>query len=178
MIFALIYWTFIFLMTVVATHNRNKHIVDTTLAPLHDISNILNITLDKRICDILPLLCIFCIENYEKYVICHAHLLLLRFVCFNATILPPLKDSKCRNAFGIIPTYQYDLIFSGHTTMCVLTIYTTCDYLRPLVLLLSVICSVVMILSKEHYTIDVLVAWMATHAVVATHSIPLVDLLP
>ncbi len=145
--------------------------------PLHDISSFNNITLNKKICDIFPLICIFLINNYEKYIICHTYLVLLRFICFNATILPAPMKLELRFTLGIVPNYTYDLIFSGHTMTCVLSIFCVKSFLIPYVFILSLMCSLSVIITKEHYTIDVIVAWITTYAMVSLYTVDIKQLL-
>ena len=78
---------------------------------------------------------------------------------------------EIRHSFGIIPNYQYDLIFSGHTMTCVLSIFCVSNiYSYYITLILSIICSFFLITTKEHYTIDVIIAWIATKSIVSLYS--------
>ncbi len=146
--------------------------------PLNDILHFNGVRINYYICDIFPALCLLFINNYEKYIICHTYLLALRFVCFNVTILPPpslLLENRL--VFRIIPSYTYDLIFSGHTMTCVLSIFCVDRVLIPYTLLLSILCSISVIIAKEHYTIDVIVSWISTYSIVSLYTIDIIDLL-
>ena len=102
---------------------------------------------------------------------------LLRFICFHSTILPAPMKLENRFIFGIIPNYTYDLIFSGHTMTCVLSIFCTQKIFIPYCFLLSLLCSISVIVTKEHYTIDTIIAWIATYSVVSFYSIDFEQLL-
>ena len=168
-------WILCFCFTNLITYNRE--IKNSTSLPLKDMLHFNNLTLNKKLSDIFPLLCVILIENYEKYIICHTYLLLIRFICFNVTILPaPMKLEK-RMVFGIIPSYTHDLIFSGHTMTCVLSIFCVEKILVPYVFTLSLMCSLSVILAKEHYTVDVIVAWITTYAVVSLYTVDIKELL-
>jgi hypothetical protein len=166
-------WILCFCFTNLITYKRQ---IINNNDSLKDILHFDDMTLNKKICDIFPLLCILLIENYEKYIICHTYLLLIRFICFNVTILPaPMKLEK-RMVFGIIPSYTHDLIFSGHTMTCVLSIFCVKQFLIPYVFILSILCSLSVIIAKEHYTIDVIVAWISTYSVVSLYTIDIIEL--
>ena len=171
-------WIFTIILTNYLTNKRQinipRHI--PTHIPLIDIIDIKS-NLNKKICDVFPFLCVISINNYEKYIICHTYLILLRFICFNVTILPPPMKLEKRLSFGIIPNYTYDLIFSGHTMTCVLSIFCVKQFLIPYTLILSILCSLSLIITKEHYTIDVIIAWIATHSIVSLYSININELL-
>ena len=128
---------------------------------LPDLRNI------KILTDFFPLLSILLIEDYNGYIWCHTTLILFRFICFNSTIVPPPMNLELRMSMGIIPNFNYDLIFSGHVMTTVLSIYFTNDYYyKMIVILFSIISSFLAILTREQYTIDVIVAWIATYNVV------------
>ena len=164
-------WLTVFLFTNICTYFRNKQI-KTNLNPdlkLKDIFEFIDLSEYKKICDIFPLLCLLCVSDYEKYIHCHAILLFLRFICFNVTVIPPPMHLEVRYSFGI-PNYQYDLIFSGHTMTCVLAIFCVSNvYTYYATILISILCSIAVIATKEHYTVDVIVAWVATHSIVSLY---------
>ena len=167
-------WLLCFLFTNYITYKRN---IQNTGYPLQDIFNIDNVILNKNICDIFPLISLILVNNYEKYLICHTYLLLLRFISFNVTILPAPMKLEQRFSLGIVPNYTYDLIFSGHTMTCVLSIFCVKQFIIPYTVVLSIICSLCVIITKEHYTIDVIVAWLATYTVVSLHTVDINYLL-
>ena len=165
-----ILWLSSFAFTNIITHYRNKYI--EIKDKIQDISTF-DFSKHKWVTDIFPLLSILCISKYTKYIACHAILLFLRFICFNITILPPpMKLQTIRWSLGIIPNFQYDLVFSGHTMTSVLAIYCVNTSLwRVIAMLLSVCTSISVIITKEHYTLDVIVAWIATQAVVSLYTV-------
>jgi hypothetical protein len=171
------------LFTNIITFKRQRNLLinNTLHQPLEDIihSNYYfkNLNLKKEICDIFPFICIFLIKNYKKFIDCYSYLILLRFICFHLTILPPPMKLKNRLSFSIIPNYTYDFIFSGHTMTCVLSIFCTNKSLILYCFLLSLLCSLSVIVSKEHYTIDVIVAWISTYSVVSLYTIDIQTLL-
>ena len=155
-------WFITFFITNIITYYRNKHLNHDKI---HDIFHFLELTEYKKICDIFPVLCLLCVSDYEKYLTCHAALILLRFICFNVTVLPPPMQLEIRYSF-FIPNFQYDLLFSGHTMTCVLAIFFTSNvYSYYFTVIMSILCSIGVIVTKEHYTIDVIVAWLAAYSV-------------
>ena len=171
------------LITNIITFKRQRNLLINNIlnAPLEDIihsnSYFKNLILKKEICDIFPLICIFLIKNYQKFIDCYSDLILLRFICFHSTILTPPMELKNRLSFSIIPNYTYDFIFSGHTMTCVLSIFCTNNSLIPYCFLLSLLCSLSVIIAKEHYTIDVIVAWISTYSIVSLYTIDIQTLL-
>ena len=128
----MIYLFFICLTTSFLSYYRQANYLnlDNNIKPLHDIihSNkiINNITIKKEVCDIFPVLCVCLVNNYSKYIECYSNLILIRFICFNSTILPPtMKLKAVRLSIGFIPNFTYDFIYSGHTMTCVLSIFFT-----------------------------------------------------
>ena len=151
------FWFFTFITTNIITYYRRPN-------PFEDILQIVDLSKYKKICDIFPLINFLLIEEYQSYFYYHAILMLLRFICFHSTILPPPMPLKVRFSFGVIPNFDYDLMFSGHTMTCVLCLFFAqnafCYYI---ILINSILCSIMLILTKEHYTIDIIVAWMAVY---------------
>jgi hypothetical protein len=171
-------WLIIYLFTNIITYKRNDIIQNKPLIDIiHSNSYLNKIDIDKKICDLFPLLCIFLVNNYNKFIKCHSYLILLRFICFHATILPPPMKLNNRLSFGIIPNFTYDLIFSGHTMTCVLSIFCVNKDQIPYCLILSLLCSISVVISKEHYTVDVIIAWLATYCIVSLYSININKLL-
>lgn len=78
-----------------------------------------------------------------------------RALCNAVTVLPYTKDKPCkiRPGFG----YCNDYTFSGHTTMNLVTSNFVGVPLWPI---WPVISSIVSILTRDHYTIDVVIAWI------------------
>ena len=156
-------WLIVFVITNICTYIRNKYVQTDKIS---DIFDFVDCSEYKRACDMFPLICLLCVSDYEKYFHCHTLLLLLRFICFNVTIIPPPMKLEIRYSFGV-PNFQYDMIFSGHTMTCVLAIFCTSNiYSYYITMIMSILCSIGVIITKEHYTIDVIVARVATHSIV------------
>tara|TARA_B100001123_G_C15112497_1_gene948038 strand:+ start:359 stop:910 length:552 start_codon:yes stop_codon:yes gene_type:complete len=182
MIIELIIYIFSNVITNIITFKRDIHIPNEPLIDIIQSNNYFNsylnnLHLKKKICDIFPFLCVCFVNNFKKYIECHSYLILLRFICFHSTILPSPMKLENRYIFGIVPNYTYDLIFSGHTMTCVLSIFCTQKIFIPYCFLLSVLCSISVIVTKEHYTIDTIIAWIATYSVVSFYSIDFEQLL-
>lgn len=64
-----------------------------------------------------------------------------------------------RNDPGMI-NYANDYIFSGHVTLCILASYFT-GVMWPI---LPIVSSVFTISTREHYTVDVIIAWILFYA--------------
>jgi hypothetical protein len=96
----------------------------------------------------------------------HAQLMLLRCICFSVTLLPD-SSQMCRvsNHIGSC----YDLIFSGHSTAMFLSTYILRDYFKlnrikySILQFNNLITSFLIIVCRNHYTIDVIVAYIATN---------------
>lgn len=162
MYFPYFFWLTIVIFTNYITYKRK---IINKSNPLNDIchSNLVNLSKYKYICDLFPFINIWLVNNYRTYLFNHAILVILRFICFHSTILPSPMDLKLRFSFYIIPNFTYDLIFSGHTMTCILAIYFT-DYVY-ICIINSILCSISVILTKEHYTIDVIIAWLASYVI-------------
>ena len=95
---------------------------------------------------------------------------LIRIVTTRVTILPsPICTAsfrKPRAAGGC-----YDCIFSGHTSTTLLLSYFVYRYVprwRWPLLAYCLAASLMIVATRSHYTIDVLVAWVVSYAVVRT----------
>lgn len=91
----------------------------------------------------------------------------LRAICFSVTIFPaPFNKTKH------VPKAQggnHDCMYSGHTALMLLFAYVIWQTFPCLGILLLVYCalgSFLIIVTRAHYTIDVIVAWIATYAVI------------
>jgi len=96
----------------------------------------------------------------------YAILMILRVITFSITILPspicskrshPLAMGGCR-----------DMIFSGHVTSMLLLAYTLYKHnpqYETALILYCTIGSLLIIATRSHYTIDVIVAYIAVYAV-------------
>jgi len=148
--------------------------------PLPDLgaSHLPNIRRFKVLQDLFPLVAVMVTRNYDMFFRLYGSCILLRFIFFNSTILPPPdKDfPQLRMSLGVIPNFDFDLIFSGHTMTVLVAAATfavdpTPDATQWMIfcILLALLCSFSLIAMREHYTIDVLVAWLATYACYKYH---------
>lgn len=160
--------------------------------PLEDIGHL--ITDEKtwrkfhHISDILPVVCVLCLmlnsylfekydydegyyESLRKYGILHASMYFLRTLTIHSTTLPTSvpyvrhQSYKPRMYLNIIPSFDNDMCFSGHMSMCLLTLpFITDMYLYYISLVSTILCGFLLIASREHYTLDILVACIACRA--------------
>lgn len=126
-------------------------------------------------------------SNAIEYVQNFVHLItilnIIRMIFYNCTVLPqtdfrPKKYNLNENSFTTVIKfltfqhtefgYRNDLIFSGHTCLIVLVnlmieYYTSAPrIMKNLLWIVGIILSFILIVTKKHYTIDVLVAWVVT----------------
>lgn len=135
-----------------------------------------------HIADILPVICVICLfiddwinehdlERIREYCLMHSTMYFIRTFTIHATTLPTCvpgaasKNYKARSYLGFIPSYDNDLMFSGHTTMSLMTLYfITNPVLFWFATFCAISCGILLIASREHYTVDVLVAFIASQA--------------
>ena len=101
-----------------------------------------------------------------------AFFLFWRLLLCSVTILP---SSICKIKKAEAIGGCHDCIFSGHSSISLLLSYYIfkCfpdDVTKYSLLLYNVICGVAIIATRNHYTIDVLVAWLAVFALKSLHS--------
>ncbi len=114
----------------------------------------------------------------QQFFICLAMIFVLKYIMQLVTILPDPtvhNDQTCDQRYAsnsyirFLVGYCNDMIFSGHTAVCILTVFALVGHVSPLVLwLLTGYAASVGYLSiavKNHYTIDVLVAFLAVYFV-------------
>lgn len=88
----------------------------------------------------------------------------LRILCFSSTILPPLKTYAEKYRIGGLNGTGNEYIFSGHACYaCVsaITLYEKGVDIR-LLILYNTISQSLIVLSRNHYTVDVVLAWIIT----------------
>lgn len=88
----------------------------------------------------------------------------LRILCFSTTVLPPLKTYSEKYRIGGLNGTGNEYIFSGHACYaCVsaISLYEKGIDLRLLVFYNTVSQSLI-VLSRNHYTVDVVLAWIIT----------------
>jgi hypothetical protein len=102
----------------------------------------------------------------QKMLEIHSQLMLLRCICFSATLLPD-SSQMCKTTTHIGSCY--DLIFSGDSTAMFLSTHILRDYFKinkKLYIALQLnnfITSFLIITCRNHYTIDVIIALLATN---------------
>lgn len=96
----------------------------------------------------------------------------LRCVCVSVTVLP---SPICRLGRGVRAVGGcHDCIFSGHTALTLVLAHTLAQMAPRLAIPLAAYCvltSLLIVATRSHYTIDVLVAWIVVYAVLATRKI-------
>lgn len=128
---------------------------------------------------ILPILLIFLNKNFIKtelhndYIIMLITLHLIRLIFINSTILPSTKDcydkDKIYGIYNLIFGHCYDKIFSGHLSTSIITsifLYNTGIIKNSLLLIgYNTLLSILLLLHRGHYTVDLLVAILASYFV-------------
>ena len=143
--------------------------------------------IDDTVCDLmlLPLLllllsCLWYAKSsrsrcmvISELMIVHSVLVVVRGVLINVTTLPsPIHsclDTSIRPQSYLLTIYCNDQIFSGHTTVNLIamsavefnTVYVSRS-IKVIGWLYVVAASIVSIASRDHYTVDVLLAWTHT----------------
>lgn len=146
--------------------------------PLYDALHNLfpNLSSYDKIIDLFPIL----LGTIVLYLLCVQHpsldlkslirniwiVVLLRMVMCSVTIFPsPICKIKRAEAIGGC----HDCMFSGHTSITLLLSYciyqcfphNVCKYS---LLVYSIVSSIVIIASRNHYTVDVIVAWLVVYS--------------
>lgn len=95
----------------------------------------------------------------------HGLLMALRAVFFSSTLLPD-SSQMCKES--ALPGSCFDLIFSGHSTIILLTTYILRDYYNlskakfHLLQLVNLLTCIMIVACRNHYTVDVLVSIIVT----------------
>lgn len=108
----------------------------------------------------------------KVFLKCHGVLMLFRAMCFSLTLLPD-SSQMCQvsNHFGSC----FDLIFSGHSTIMLLCTLIIRNYFKvgnTVYLLLQInnlITSILIIMCRNHYSVDVLISLLLTTYVYQFH---------
>lgn len=111
---------------------------------------------------------LFGIIKLEIYTIKEILLLMsiiqfLRSICSITTVLPPLKNYKDKIRFGGLNGYGTEYIFSGHASYsAVTTLFLYSENILGFytLFLYNCISQLLIVVSRNHYTIDVLLAWI------------------
>lgn len=149
--------------------------------PLHDMLHIScsNLSRYERYIDLIPLLPSVIVLRLMQCPRTNVHpcdvtrtvglVLLLRAVSSRVTILPsPICDKKKPKSFGGCNA----CIFSGHAAVMLMSLYyihREFPHLRELLLTYATLGSFLIVTTRTHYTIDVLVSWLAVYTVVKMH---------
>jgi hypothetical protein len=103
----------------------------------------------------------------------HGQLMILRCICFSVTLLPDSSEMcKVTKHIGSC----YDLIFSGHSTAMFLTTYILHDYFKirkniyTILQLNNLLTSFLIVICRNHYTIDIIVSFLATNYLYFRHN--------
>ena len=101
-------------------------------------------------------------------------ILFLRTLTKSFTILPS-QDNNCKNdskdPFCYLNGYCNDKIFSGHTSISLLVILTAIDnkiidgYNIPLVIILHILYALLILASRNHYSVDVILSYIITTSI-------------
>jgi len=85
----------------------------------------------------------------------------LRMICMVCTVLPPLKSYQDKQRLGGINGSGTEYIFSGHASYSALTAIYLIKQVDPIPLCLyNLVSQMLIILTHNHYTIDVVLAWI------------------
>lgn len=159
--------------------NIDKRMKHEAGRPLPDVihDNFPNLTKYEAWIDLIPafLGCIVValvvtgnFRNIRRIVMTLAILLVLRCVCFSVTVLPTPFDVCDPLAVGGC----HDCVFSGHTAITLLfasVIYEVYPDMKWPLLAYCILGSLFIVMTRSHYTIDVIVAWIATHSVLCAY---------
>lgn len=130
------------------------------LPNLHKYNNTHNLI---TIVFIIPLL--FNFNMLQEYLSYWIVIFIFRSITTRVTILPKYKECKVNN--DIIPIYGgcYDKIFSGHFASVFLAtlLYLKYNWINlPVLILINFINSISILATRNHYTIDLIVALFFT----------------
>lgn len=100
------------------------------------------------------------LEPFKVYLGMYIVIILLRCITINATILPKTKTDT------MIDKGSYDKIFSGHFATLFLATLVFYQFKIitnvPLLVLANIINATIILSTRSHYTVDILVSIMAT----------------
>ena len=99
------------------------------------------------------------------WLVVHALISFLRPLCFLSTLLPDASGTGQRPSFFNIRGGVHDLMFSGHTAtslagVCVLWPTDAAPYVLGSLLLGTACQSFMILATRNHYSVDVVVAWI------------------
>lgn len=87
---------------------------------------------------------------------------ILRVICSCSTVLPPLKNYHDKYRIGGINGNGTEYIFSGHASYsCLTSLYLFKKGYNPIYLLLyNFVSQNMIVITRNHYTVDVVLAWI------------------
>lgn len=171
------------------TYERGMSIGLLNTAPLNDIlqvnlPNLQYLRLLPEITHVIPvftLIGFLCynqdsisVDALVKFIRKHSALLISRAILFSVTLLPD-SSQMCNRSEHIGSCF--DLIFSGHSSIMILSTYIINEFFKPsfkLKLLLSlnnIITCILIVLSRNHYTVDVILSAVMTDYIYRIESI-------
>jgi len=160
------------------TYNKGLQINLLKSLPLYDIiqesfPNLQKYRIIPEILHFIPILTLFANTVYHRHINClkkflviHGILMFIRAISFSVTLLP---DSSGMCQLSTHLGSCFDLLFSGHSTIMLLcclllTEYFSFDIKWKLCLFANTgITSFLIILCRNHYTIDVLYSILMTY---------------
>lgn len=162
------------------TYNKGLQIKLLESSPLYDViqesfPNLQPYRIIPEILHFIPILTLLSntiyykhIECLKKFLLTHGILMFIRAISFSATLLPD-SSGMCQmsNHLGGC----FDLLFSGHSTIMLLCCLLATEYFsfakkwKLLLFANTGITSFLIILCRNHYTIDVLYSILMTYFV-------------
>lgn len=114
---------------------------------------------------VLYMISILPVEQFPEFFTVMSVVQLSRCLCMASTILPPLKDYHDKYRLGGINGTGTEYIFSGHASYSALIFIYMCLYTGiPVYVLIiyNLISQGCIIVSRNHYTVDIVLAWIIT----------------
>ena len=121
---------------------------------------------------LIPLLFKNVFNNFEILFKFMGLVAFFRVICNFSTLLPCLtsryEEQRSREDYllNYVIGHNYDKIFSGHASLVILCVLITItnnlisDFSKLMMVILGIIYSILIVLTKQHYTVDVVLAYM------------------
>ena len=150
------------------THKSEEYVKDkvTSDIPLYDIGHaMLPDTSKYRIVnDIIPMslfsTALMTSKNQELLVKALVVTFIIRMLTVYATVLPKSTKGECKFKKSYIGGC-HDKLFSGHMSMIVISsiaLISSFPQYRNYIILLNIVAGIMIVSSRDHYTVDVLLA--------------------
>jgi hypothetical protein len=152
-------------------HKKTPKIFDIGykyLPDYHNNSYLLVLINIINCCAILSIYILYDNTIFKEFLYYYTILLIIRGIMTNITILPKIKkDSNKFYWYSLINGHSYDKIFSGHYATLFLTLlflhnnkntYTNIISLS----FIGIVQAILIILTRSHYTIDIIIAIIVT----------------